>query len=407
MSRTRNRILLSLIGGLIVLAAVGILRPWDTLAEQTPQDLPFKPLRVALFPYVPAPQQMQDVISRRWKERHPDVPVEFVKWDGYKKDPDPDLDVFEFDAIFLEHVVRNNFASPLNLSEIENVQDLLAFALSGSMVDGIPYGIPRLACTSVLFYRKRDREIEVAQSLRNLLEVMGESDGNQPEPPKGKGLLLDLTGGTTCACLYLDAVSDLSRNYSVTPELPAPDRINEEAISNLSLLTRMAGKAQVLFENYDGQRSRWFGDGLGRAFIGFTENLYQVPKAAHENIRIRSLPLAQDNAANLFFVDVLSISATISGKRRHLALELANVCASREVMLECLLPESSERSPQYLLPVRKSLLYDQRLVEAAPLYKDLQSILEDSPRTFRLGTASRDWLRKTKAIIQGRITGQP
>jgi thiamine pyridinylase len=406
MDRIRTKILVSLIGGLIVLAAAGILRPWTTFAEQNPQNQTIKALRVALFPYVPAPQQMQDLISRHWKERHPDVPVEFVNWDGYKKDPDPDLDVFEYDAIFLDHVVRNNFASPLNLSEIENVQDLLAFALSGSMVDGIPYGIPRLACSPVLFYRKGDREIEAAQSLRNLFEVIGESDGNQPEPPKGKGLLLDLTGGTTCACLYLDAVSDLIKNYSVVPELPAADQLNEEAVSNLNLLTRMAGKAQVLFENYDGQRARWFADGSGRAFVGFTESLYHIPKSVHEDVRIRSLPLAQDNSVNLFFVDILSISAAISGRRRELALEFANLCASYEVMLGCLLLEDLGRSPQYLLPVRKSLLYDQRLVEAAHLYKDLQPILEDSPKTFRIGIASRDWLRKTKGTIQGRITGQ-
>ena len=69
-----------------------------------------RPLCVALFPYVPDQKLIQEVIARRWKERHPDIPLEFVDgaaFDSYKQDPPDDLDVFEIDAIGLDYYARN------------------------------------------------------------------------------------------------------------------------------------------------------------------------------------------------------------------------------------------------------------------------------------------------------------
>ena len=64
-------------------------------------------LKVGLFPWVPRPHQVEDVIAAARKQRHPDVPLTFVFWDCYSSDPPTKLDVFVFDAIYLDDVVRH------------------------------------------------------------------------------------------------------------------------------------------------------------------------------------------------------------------------------------------------------------------------------------------------------------
>ena len=73
------------------------------------------------------------------------------------------------------------------------------------------------------------------------------------------------------------------------------------------------------------------------------------------DLRVRDLPMADQNKVNNLFVDMLGVNARLRGKRRMLAVELANLCASRDTLLECLLP-SGDKPSQYLLPVRASVL---------------------------------------------------
>lgn len=361
-------------------------------------------LRVALFPYVPDLARMREVISRHWVQRHPNVRLKFVDWDGYVDDPPADLDVFEYDAIFLEHMARNNFASPLQIDDVNASGDIMDFALRGSMVDGHVYGIPHLACTPVLFYRDGDRAIAEAKSISDLHRIIGKRAEERTRPSKGEGVLIDLSGGTTCACFYIDALADLTGNYWPSLSLGGPAELNDDAIDNVQRLGQMAGRSQALFQNYDGQRARWFGEGYGRGFIGWTERLYFIPKKAHSEIRVRTLPLADTNAVNLLFVDVFSVSPTITGRRRELALEFANLAASSAVVLEVLLPAEEEASSAYLLPVRKSVLENKQLLTIAPLYQQLREIYGDKPRAFRIGVESRRWLDEVKGEIRRRVT---
>lgn len=114
--------------------------------------------------------------------------------------------------------------------------------------------------------------------------------------------------------------------------------------------------------------------------------------------------MADQNKVNNLFVDMLGVNAKLRGKRRKLAIELANLCASKDTLIECLLP-SGDKPSQYLLPVRASVLQDPALLLKAPLYKDLGKLLEPStnPRAFRIGPEYREWLELNKRLIQGRI----
>lgn len=172
-------------------------------------------LKVSLFRYVPNPKGIEAVVEKRWHERHPDVKVEFVKWDGYKEDPPSNLDVFEFDSIMLEYFVRNNFVSPLRLDEIQGRDDFYEFAFRGGMVDGVCYAVPRIACTPLLFFRKGDASVQNASSISDLHAALGDNPCLDVKPLKNHGLMIDLSGGTTCGCFYLDAVADKLKSYSV------------------------------------------------------------------------------------------------------------------------------------------------------------------------------------------------
>ena len=375
------------------------LVPATSMAQETP-----KPLKVALYRYVPNPDGIEEVIRNKWKAHNPTVKVEFVKWDCYTEDPPEDIDVFEFDSIMLDYFVRNNFVSPLRAEDINNRDDLYDFAARGSMVDGVYYAIPRIACTPVIIYRKDDTAIRDAKGLKELAAVIGENDTGESRPPKGKGLLIDLTGGTTCACYYLDGIADKLSTYSVSPRLPEGDRLDEEVIGTLRLLTKMAGKAQADDQTCVGKHAEWFAAGHGRAFVGWTERLTKLPTEMHKDLAVRPLPLASSNAVNLVYVDMLAVNARLEGQRRSLALEFANLASSREVVMESFLtPDPATKNPQYLLPVRKSIVDDEAFLKAAPMYKDISFVLTERPKAFRLGSDVRQWLAATKKKIRGGI----
>jgi thiamine pyridinylase len=141
------------------------LAPSHSRAADDPASGKQPPLRISLFPYVPDQGLIKQVVEKRWLALHPDVWLKFVdgdSFDSYKQDPPDDLDVFEFDGIGLEYFARNNWVTPLAQDEVNEPEDILDFAWKGSMVDGRIYAIPRLACTYVLIYRKRDKEVAEA-----------------------------------------------------------------------------------------------------------------------------------------------------------------------------------------------------------------------------------------------------
>lgn len=367
-------------------------------------------LRVALFPWVPNPEGINEIVKTHWQKRHPEVVIEFVTdldvWDGgYDLDPPDNIDVFEIDAFMLDYFVRNNFALPLRRNMVEEIDDFYDFSLRGSMVNGQLFGIPRLSCTPMIFYRKGDAAIAGAKGVGDLFRIIGANADPSTYPPKGKGLLIDFTSGTICACYYLDCVADSKDIYSVGAPLQEISTLDRAALGRLRLFTMMAGKQQATCEECYDLRAGKFAEGYGRILIGWSERLAKMPPKAHLNIAIRSLPLADDNGVNLLFVDTLLINSTLSGRKQQLALDFANLAASVDVVIDSMLvKDETTGSPQYLLPVRRKVISDARLLKDAPLYGQLTPILEQNPRTFRLDSNVRYWLDRTKSHIRSEIT---
>ena len=301
----------------------------------------------------------------------------------------------------------SNYAAHIDLEEVENIDDIYDFALRGSMVHGKLYGIPRIACRPVLFYRSDDKEIEEAKGILEIFDIVGGTNSDTKTLPKGEGLFIDLTGSTTCAALYLDSLADSLNAYSVEQELPASNRLDGSVVGNLRLLTEMAGIKQATSEKLYGKRAGKFAEGYGRIMIGWTERLAKMPKASHDKVKIRRLPLADDDDENLMFVDTLVINSTLTGKQRELAIKFANFVSSAEVVAKTfLVTDPDTKSPQYLLPVRNSFFEIDEVKSQAAKYTELKAILDATPRTMRLPGNARIWLARNKDTIQSKIIGR-
>ena len=365
-------------------------------------------ISVAIYPYVPRPEQFKAAIAAAWRTQEPDVELKFVDWDCYSTDPPADLDVFVFDAIFFDYFHDRGYLEPIAPGEVEDPADILPYAFEGSQVDNVLFGIPQLGCGSVLFYRQGDRQLEQATTLDEVAQAIGECTYSGVKPPPNTGLMVDLSGGTTDACLYLEAVEDIYGLYTAAPPLPpSASKINGWAIQNLQRLLRMASVEQARYSGEPYQRAAWFGQGLGRATIGYTESMSAMGEEALETVAFKLMPLADRSDVSLFYSDIIGINASVSDRgRRALALKLANLMASTRVMIDSIGPTAGGEAPQYLMPVRRSVF--EALQKTYPLYGEMYRLVtEGDPGLFRIGPDSRDWLAATKDQIRDRIFAAP
>src|SRR5262249_33820227 len=147
------------------------------------------------------------------------------------------------------------------------------------------------------------------------------------------------------------------------------------------------------------QRATWFGQGLGRATIGFTESMSAMGTEGRSKVAFRLLPLADRADVQLFYADLIGINATVPRERRTLALDLANLMASTEVMVQSIGPTKGYDAPQYLMPVRTSVF--RQMEKDFPLYGRMYTLVKaSSPRLFRMGPDSRPWLNSMKSKIR-------
>ncbi|MEK8016817.1 MAG: thiamine pyridinylase [Candidatus Parabeggiatoa sp.] len=367
-------------------------------------------LKVGLYPLVPRIKQFEIVIQKVWEERGvPGVELAFVShevWDGgYAIDPPDDLDVFVFDALFLQYFQTQGYLAAIEDEEIEALSDILPYALEGSRIKGKLFGIPQLGCTNLLFYRKNDRDLAKARTLDEISGILGKCPYTGVTPPPETGLMVDLSGSTTNASLYLETVMDIKGEYTPVPQLPTVDQLNPQAIFHLQKVLGMANKRQASSDYFENpyQRASWFGKGFGRAVIGFTESMSAMGVNQYQ-IDFKLMPLANNPKEDvpLFYVDMVGINALVAKRGlQKAAIQLANLLASQEVIVQSLVPSHPTESPQYLMPVRRSVFSK---LWHYPLYRKMYRLVKNkNPRMFKIGDQSRQWLNHTKRAIQDKI----
>jgi len=359
-------------------------------------------LTVGVYPWVPRVDQFKQAIEEAWKTKHPDISLKFSKnWDGGYNDNPSQLDVFVFDAIFLSNFREEGYLAYIEDNEVDNLSDILKYAVDGSRSGDELYGIPQLGCASILFFRKGDEQLEKASSIAELVNVLGQCQYTNEKPPKNERLMVNVSGGTTAACLYVDTVEDVYGKYTINPPLPLEEsQINNWAISNLRNVVAMASAKNALYDGKPYIRAKWFGEGYGRATIGYTEALSAMGNA-RENVDFKLMPFysRQGGGVSLFYADIIGINSKT--KNRALALELANLMASEDVIVKSI-GSGSNNYPQYLMPVRHSVF--NTLKKEFPLYDKMYKLVTQAdPKLFRLGENARNWLTNMKSKIKDTI----
>lgn len=365
-------------------------------------------LTVALFPYVPDIKYFEHVIQTAWDKdtSHSNIKLEFVEdWDCYSDKEIPDnYDVVVFDAIYLTEYVKGGEILSLDEKDIKNYEDIPLFIRDGLKVEESIYSAPEMICANLFFYRPEDIEVAEAGNVDNLYEVMGSYEYSKPEPEKGKGMIVDMSSGTGNICLYLDAIIDNKAVYSDFSVMPDLESIDEAAMQSLNELVLMAGQTGAYYEtegNYD--RAKWFGNGSGRAYIGYSESMAEMGDYV-SSVKVSTLSLANRDDIPLFYTDVVSLNSSLKDdpQKKKYALDLLNLMVSSEVMTETI---NRDNNCQYILPARKSCYT--ALKTKFPIYEQLETIvLKENNHVFRMGENTHDYIERAKKILPYYLLGE-
>jgi len=338
-------------------------------------------LTVALFHHVPRPRQFKRVLRSAWErlDPAPTVGLRFSGYDCYTRDARHRPDIFVFDSLYLRHFVHQQYLLPLPEGLPRDPEDFQNWALQASVVDGVRYGIPCHGCMTVLLYKADDQALDQDRprplTLGELEDIMGTAAPTDVPPPfQGTELLLDLSGRTTCAGMYLESWMDMHGAdglYPPPPTLP----FDPATLDNMQRLLAMAGSVQAGHLDKGRNRLDWFWQGRGRALVGFTELLAKVSDPSL--IKLRPLPLSDTILAQYLFVNLASISSA----KREPALKLLDLMTSTDVMFHSLRSDAHEAKPQFIIPVRRGVLG--ALTTETPGYRVIGDLLAgDAGRPF-------------------------
>jgi thiamine pyridinylase len=209
--------------------------------------------------------------------------------------------------------------------------------------------------------------------------------------------MLDMAGKTTNATLYLDIAHSVNGIYP----LPQPQQPNATYIGDQKTMLNIASFWDVTSENPNAYiRGVWYGQGYGRAFMGFTETMSNMSAEALSTIGFKVMPLSNTTGHQpLFYVDAIGVNTTTAQRgTRNLAVQLANVIASTEVTVESFRAPPQGGNPQYLMSVRHSVF--QQLEQTYPIYKRMHQLVNNNPIAFKLDKDARSWVAATGPIIR-------
>lgn len=333
---------------LLAALAAAILPSAVMTAEASP-----RPLRVALYPYVPDIGVFKDVLTNTWNRTGRTEGIEFISWDCYNDDFPTNADVVVSECGFLDSYVAEKRLRPIidpPLSQHAVMPDGLSFvnfAFDGCVardVDGVSrlFGLPQMICTYYVFGRK-------GEPLPSGFDFNPLANGEN-KPGKKTGLLFYATGDDMTfgiVRLYLDRVlGDEKRGGAVLKKILAA-----------------GGKEQLSFypDNGDGfVRADWFRDGTGANYIDYSEALSRLAAGGRGgDFTYRRLV----GFGAPYFVNPVSVTATCPEDLLPAAAECLRILTSREYLSAVLWPEG--KIPAYVLPGRMDVFQDFAARDAA------------------------------------------
>ena len=197
---------------------------------------------------------------------------------------------------------------------------------------------------------------------------------------------------------------DEQQVYTDYSQPPSVSELSAPVLERLVDIWKMGGNEQVSYWPEDNDafvRARWFAEGKGRAYIGYSEAMNAMGEYA-DDVILRRFSYGPGHDIPLFYTDLVGILSDISVEKKELAFELANLLVSEEVLTKMSLPWEDGDSPQYLLTSRRSV-YD-ALCGDYPIYGLLKEIV-DSPdnHVFRIGAHGREFITEMEAVLGDQI----
>ena len=318
----------------------------------------------------------------RWKEKHPEVELNFENWDCYSGEVPEGLDVFVFDTISLDSFAERGFLLALSEKDIQDYNDLIPSFVEGCRVNGTLCVIPQFLCTDLLYTRKKDADLKNVQNIDDLYSVLGDS-----------GLLLEKHSFTSKIGLYLQALIDEKQSYMDQYPPIKEGELSPIATDSLEKMRKMhlTDSEGDLEDESRFYYARKFAEGMGRAYIGYSEAMNEMGESASD-MDFRLFSMTGDENIPVFYVDAAAINAKISDKKRALALDLLNIITGTDALTRAI---ANDSDPQYLLAARYSI-YD-ALKSDYPIYKDLKNVASvPDAFVFRIKPDGNDYLEEAE-----------
>ncbi len=364
-------------------------------SRQTRKGAKPEVLTVALYPIMPRVNQFKEVIEKAWARLEPDVGIRWCdKWEGgYERLPLPEYDVFVFDALFLTYYELQGWLHHIPLKDVDDFGDFQDYAAHGVLAGEKVLGVPQLGCTTVLFHRADDGPMNEAETLEEVVEAMGARTYCSRVPDGRVGLMTDFSNESVTAGFYLQSLqcdrTELPLNFPYSLKEADP-----RVMDCIHQVLSMACYEDAFYQAprfY--QRAAWFGQGHGRAYIDYSESLAVIPEDQYDDIAFKVMPWANNREGirrPVFYTDIISVhTATAERRTTDLAVRLANLMGTAEVIMDCLGPYQG-KGPQYLIPARQSVFDD--LVVQYPVYDRMQGMMQAiDPVVFDAGPDARRW----------------
>lgn len=367
-------------------------------------------LKVGLYPYVPRVDQFKEVLKTKWAELKTGIDLEIITdtsvWDGgYSMDP-TGLDVFVFDALFLNKYRDAGLLEPLTSADINpgGLGDFVPYAIDGVKNSGSSTyaGIPMFGCTNVLFYRKGTGigAANTFDEVRNIVKTC-QFTGRVPGQPPHNGMMLDISGKTTNATYYVATQYAMNGTYP----FPTPASINSKVTDRLRTLMTMSSYANGTNGDLSPyQRGIWFGQGYGNSFVGFTESMWGVAKGNNNvlptNFGFKPLPLwnGGETTDPVFYADVIGVNK--KGSDVTNAKKLAALLGSKDVVVASSTGIGQpDGVPQYLLLTLESA-YD-ALATDYPVYSKMKTMASNPDiKMFTLSDELYEWFDSNKSQVR-------
>ena len=339
-------------------------------------------MNVSLYKVVPDYDSFKKTIADRWKEKHPEVELNFENWDCYSGEVPESLDVFVFDTISLDSFAEKGFLLALSEKDIQDYNDLIPSFVEGCRVNGTLYAIPQFLCADLLYTRKNDADLKNVQNIDSLYNVLGDS-----------GLLLDKHSATSKICMYLQALIDEKQSYMDHFPPIKEGELSPIAADSIEKMRKMH-QTDPKNEPEDEDQfyfARKFAEGMGRAYIGYSEAMNEMGESASD-MDFRLFSMTDSKNIPVFYVDAAAINAKISSKKRALALDLLNIITGTDALARA---QTNGGSPQYLLSARYSI-YD-AMASDYPLYEELKKIASvPDAFVFRIKPDGNDYLEEAE-----------